>query len=47
MIHNPHMWEPTDNQGYCMQCVKCGKNIIHPSLSNIENDDWTEGDCTK
>lgn len=28
-----HCWAVTDSQGYAMQCVKCGIEILHPSLT--------------
>lgn len=27
-----HDWAITDDQGYCMECTRCGIQIIHPAL---------------
>lgn len=35
MQNTKHQWEPTDNQGYAMQCQQCGENI---SFAN--NKEW-------
>ncbi|MEW6770043.1 MAG: hypothetical protein AB1330_01435 [Bacillota bacterium] len=45
-----HDWAVTDNQGYCMQCIKCGKEIIHPVLTGdfTDEDEWSaeiDADC--
>lgn len=31
-----HEWEPTDSQGYSMQCSRCGESIY------IEHPSWDE-----
>lgn len=33
----PHVFEPTDNQGYAMECTSCGKPI-----SIYENEEWNQ-----
>ncbi len=37
-----HDWEPVDNQGYTMECVRCGAHIY------FESPEWNEevdADC--
>lgn len=37
-----HDWEPVDNQGYTLECMRCGAHIY------IESPEWTEefdADC--
>jgi len=28
-----HCWSITDDQGYAMQCTRCGLEIVHPVLT--------------
>lgn len=37
MKRTKHKWEPTDNQGYALECLSCGKNI-----SFVHNENWSK-----
>lgn len=35
-IKKKHLWEPTDNQGYKMECLRCGLEIEFEDQKNWE-----------
>lgn len=46
---NKHEWEPTDSQGYCMECINCGMYIsIYMELDEDGESQWSkeiDADC--